>query len=566
MSVEHQSETLYTNEAGNCVATDQTEKTQPEVLIVDDDPAMLRLLSKWLEKAGYEVRTASDGEEAVKKIERKCPDFVITDWEMPNMNGIQLCNTIRDMKLPKYVYIIFITVCSTQAQSVEALDTGADDFLTKPIHREELLARVNAGQRIVNLERRLSLMARTDPLTGLMTQRTFYETLNLEWQRSTRYNYPLSCIILDLDFFKRVNDTHGHPAGDIVLKTVANLLRDSCRVSDSVCRYGGEEFCAMLPETNEEDAAIWANRVCKKLRGMTIVTKRRDLHVTASFGVAQRSEDTTIAEQLVDHADQALLCAKQSGRDRVTRFQELHETAEVDLGSSDDIRSLCNGIMARHVMSTTVACLQENETIGQAAEFFLRSRINSSPVVDEQGKLVGMLSEKDLMAAMVTLDCWHRPVYEVMKPNVIWYEEETPIQRIYEFLCRVSIRRVVIAKDGCPTGTISRGTLLRWFRNLVITKGYWNLDAESEQADGGDPYRSKQRLAMTANTLGELAMSLAQRIERDEDDLVPYVVGGASRMQELVYDLLAYSRYANEGTGVGAINTAIQAGEEKSSS
>lgn len=535
------------------VASEQKEKIRPEVLLVDDDPAMLRLLTKWLEKADYAVRTAEDGRKALDEIEKKCPDFVITDWEMPNMNGIQLCNALRDMKLPKYVYIIFITVCATQADSVQALETGADDFLTKPIHREELLARLTAGQRVVNLERRLSLMARTDSLTGLMTQRTFYECLNREWQRAIRHKIPLSCVILDLDFFKRVNDTHGHPAGDMVLKSVAKLLQDNCRASDSVCRYGGEEFGILLPETDEQQAAVWANRVRQLLSETTIPTKRRDLHITASFGVAQLGEDVAIAEQLVDIADQALLCAKQSGRDKVVSFHELHDAAVVDLGDNEKSRGLCQGIMARHVMTPTVACLQENETIGQAAEFFLRSRINSAPVVNEAGQLVGMLSEKDLMAAMVTLDCWRRPVYEVMKPNVIWYEEETPIQEIYEFLCRVSIRRVVIAKDNCPTGTISRGTLLRWFRNLVITKGHWELDAEIPRPEGDDPYRSRQRLAMTAKALGELALDLSQRLESEDEDLVPFVVGGASRMQELVYDLLAYSRYANEGNAAATM-------------
>ncbi len=542
-----------------------TEQLQPfslEVLVVDDEPAMLRLLSKWLERAGYGVRVATDGQMAVAEIKKKCPDFVITDWEMPGMDGIQLCHAIREMNLMKYVYIIFITIRSTQAESVEALVTGADDFLAKPVLPEELLARMHAGRRVVELERRLGLLARTDSLTGLMTQRVFYESLAREWQRCKRYKLPLSCVILDLDFFKRINDTHGHPAGDAVLKAVAELLFESCRSSDCVCRYGGEEFCILLPETNEEAAATWARRVCETLHDKTIPTAKRNLRVTASFGVAELTEDISIAEQLVDHADQGLLCAKQSGRDRVVCFKELQATEVVDLAATDRVGGLCDGILAHHVMTPTVACLQEDETIGQAAEFFLRSRINSTPVVNKEGELMGMLSEKDLMAAMVSLDCWGRPVSEVMKPNVIWYAEDAPIKTIFEFLCRVSIRRVVIAKDNRPTGTISRATLLRWFRNLVITKGHWDLDDESKQTAKDDPHRSKQRLAMTAQALGELAADLANRLELDDDDLVPFVVGGASRMQELVYDLLAYSRYANEGTAAAAF-PAIMHGDEK---
>lgn len=543
------------------MVTEQLKSSCSEVLVVDDDPAMLRLITMWLERAGYDVRVATDGQVAVDEIEKKCPDFVITDWEMPGMDGIQLCNAIRDMNLMQYVYIIFITGRSAENESVEALETGADDFLTKPVRQGELLARMHAGRRVVELERSLSLLARTDSLTGLMTQRTFFESLNREWERAKRYKLPLSCVILDLDFFKRVNDTYGHPAGDSVLKAVAKLLFESCRSSDAVCRYGGEEFCVILPETTESAAAAWAERVCTRLRNKTIPTGRRDLRITASFGVAELTEDIPIAEQLVDCADQALLCAKQSGRDRVVCFRDLEATAVVDLAKTAQGEGLCEGIMAHHVMTPTVACLQEDETIGQAAEFFLRSRINSTPVVNESGELVGMLSEMDLMAAMVSLDCWSRPVSEVMKPNVIWYEEDTPIKNIYEFLCRVSIRRVVIAKDNRPTGTISRATLLRWFRNLVITKGHWELDEELKQTAKDDPHRSKQRLAMTAKALGDLAADLAKRLESGDNDLVPFVVGGASRMQELVYDLLAYSRYANEGNATSAFSTMMQSGE-----
>ncbi len=538
-----------------------TEQLQPfisEALVVDDDPAMLRLLSMWLKRAGYAVRVATDGQMALAEIEKKCPDFVITDWEMPGMDGIQLCHAIRDMKLMQYVYIIFITVRATQDESIEALETGADDFLAKPVRQNELLARMNAGRRVVELERSLSLMARTDSLTGLMTQRTFFDSLAREWDRAARHKSPLSCVMLDLDFFKRINDTHGHPAGDSVLKAVAKLLYESCRSSDAVCRYGGEEFCILLPETNEQSAAAWANRVCEELRELIIPSAKHNLRVTASFGVAELTEDIPIAEQLVDRADQALLCAKQSGRDRAVCFSALEADAVIDLAESDQKAKLFEGIMARHVMTPTVACLREDETVGQAAEFFLRSRINSTPVVNETGELVGMLSEKDLMGAMVSLDCWNRPVSEVMKPNVIWYEEDTPITSIYEFLCRVSLRRVVIAQNNCPTGTISRATLLRWFRNLVITKGHWEVDDELKRTAKDDPFRSKQRLAMTAKALGELASDLAERLESDGEDLVPFVVGGASRMQELVYDLLAYSRYANEGTTSGACSAMLQ--------
>ena len=138
---------------------------------------------------------------------------------------------------------------------IAGLEIGADEFLCKPVYQEELLARMCAGSRVLELERRLSLMAHTDPLTGLMTQRTFYEILEKEWHRAKRYQLPISCVMLDLDFFKQVNDIHGHQAGDSALKSVADVLLESSRSSDSVCRYGGEEFCILLPEANEIDAS-----------------------------------------------------------------------------------------------------------------------------------------------------------------------------------------------------------------------------------------------------------------------------------------------------------------------
>jgi len=144
------------------------------------------------------------------------------------------------------------------------------------------------------------------------------------------------------------------------------------------------------------------------------------------------------------------------------------------------------------------------------------------------------------------LECWRRPVRDVMKPNVICYEENTPIRTIYEFLCRVSIRRVVIVDDGRPTGAISRGTLLRWCRNLVVSKGLLSSEEISQGDRELDPHRSKERLAETARELARQASQLQDRFGEDADDLVPYVVGGATQMQELVIDLLAYSLYANE--------------------
>jgi diguanylate cyclase (GGDEF)-like protein len=517
-----------------------------KVLLVDDDPAMLRIVSKWLEKAGYDVQHAEDGQQALSAIEANCPDFLITDWLMPNMDGLELCRRVRELNLVHYVYTIFLTVKSGSDEAIRGLEVGADDFLTKPVNQAELVARMRAGSRVLELERRLGQMARTDALTGLVTQRTFYVMLQKEWARANRGRLPLSCVMVDIDFFKRINDLHGHPVGDAVLKEFARLLEAVTRSSDTVSRYGGEEFCVMLPETRECDAILWAERARKRLGQHVVRAGGKELRVTASFGAAEKRDDTQSPEQLVDEADQALLCAKQSGRDRVVAYESLNRAEDVEIRKAGILGGIFEGITALHVMTPMVVCLREDQSVGHAAEFFLRSRINSTPVVDREGKLSGFLSEKDLMSAMVTLECWNRPVREVMRPNVICYEEDTPIQIIYEFLCRVAVRRIVINKDGRPTGTISRGTLLRWFRNCVLASGL--MDSEGLQDLNLDPYRSKERLAETARTLSQQASELHERFQNDAHNLMPHVVGGATRMQELVDDLLAFSRYANEST------------------
>jgi diguanylate cyclase (GGDEF)-like protein len=525
------------------------EPSEIKVLVVDDEPSMLRIIGAWLKGAGYQVRQAADGQEALQAIEADCPHFLLTDWEMPRLDGPGLCRRVRAMSLPHYLYIIFLTGKGAREMVIQGLELGADEFLTKPVNSCELLARMRAGTRVLELERRLSLMARTDSLTGLYTQRFFYEMLQHEFHRAKRYHLPLSCVMMDLDFFKRINDIHGHTAGDAVLKAVADLLTTNRRSADVVCRYGGEEFCVLLPETAEINAAAWAERIRCRISELPIQCGDKVLHVTASFGTAQAHDDIQTPEALVDAADQALLCAKQSGRDRVVRYESLTDADELTLEDAQRYEDLFRGICARHVMTPLVACVRQDDSVGQAAEFFLRSRINSTPVVDAEGLLVGMLSEKDLLGAMISLDCWRLPVREVMKRRVIVYEEDTPIRTIYEFLCRVTIRRVVIAHNGRPTGTISRGTLLRWFRNLVASKGLV-ADPELAPRDPVDPHRSKERLAQTARELARQAQHLEQRVGQNDEDLVPYVIGCATGMQELVTDLLAYSRYANTGGAV----------------
>ena len=527
----------YGLEPGDTNGQGSMKINRPKILVVDDDPAMRRLVTKWLECDGYPVEQAGDGLEAMAAIESSCPDMLITDWNMPQMDGVQLCERVRGLRLANYVYILFLTVRSDANELVKGLDVGADEFLSKPINREELLARVRAGERVVSLERRLSQMARTDELTGLRTRRSFHDIFDKEWDRSSRRHLTMSCVMVDIDFFKRINDNHGHQLGDQIIQLVGEHLESSCRASDTVARYGGEEFCVLLPETTENEAAIWADRTRARLSSLRIPVDDDYLHVTCSMGVAERSDETPSPHDLIDRADQALVCAKQTGRDRVVQFDSMCEAGSSDLKDGKQTQDLLAGVTAGDVMTPLIACLKEDQSVGSAAEFFLRSRINSIPVIARTGQLAGMLSEKDLLAALVSLECWRMPIREVMKPNVIWYAENAPIRKIYEFLCRVTIRRVVVVRDGHPVGTISRGALLRWFRNLVLESGRISGSAEAPLG--------RKHLIETARELQRQAIALEHTIS-DESNHLTCAVGAATRMQELIGDLLAHSRDAND--------------------
>ncbi len=522
------------------------------VLLVDDDPAMLRLLGRWLKLAGYQVTTARDGHEAQAAIEQNCPHIVVTDWEMPELDGLELCRWIRAQSLPNYVFLLFLTVRGGLADLIRGLESGADDFLKKPIDKDELLARLRSARRVLQLEQRLSVLARCDGLTGLPSRRTFFEFLAREWSRSQRYHFPLTCVMVDIDYFKRINDLHGHAAGDEVIRRVGQCLLEGCRTSDIVSRYGGEEFCLLLPETTEDSAAIWADRMRQKLAALSIVVGGKTLQITASLGIAQRMDDTASVEQLVDMADQALIVAKRSGRDRVITFQSLSETRPKSTSSTSPA-VLLQGVSARQVMTTLVAGLNQGDTVDVASRHFLRFRIAVAPVVDDAGKLVGILSEKDVMATMLQPQWWNLQIADVMKTNVVCYEEDTPALSIYEFLCRVTLRAAVIVKAGEPTGLITRGTLLRYFMNTLAVGGQmqgefsdWSgLDESPEHCSVEDVRR---RILQTVRAVNDEALDLRERLNHVTQELVPCLVGGASRIQELANDLLACSRFAGERT------------------
>jgi len=510
------------------------------VLVVDDDPATLRLVTKIVASAGHRVTQAEDGRQARDMILRNPPDLVICDWDMPQLDGVTLCRQIRHQSLAQYVYFLLLTGKSSTDEMVEGLAAGADDFVSKPINRAVLLARIEAGRRVLAMERRLRTISQYDPLTGVLNRRAFRERCDQEWKRTSRYDHSLSCVMIDLDFFKRINDTHGHPVGDSTLKTVAKLLQDQVRPIDILCRYGGEEFCILLPETDEAGAACHAERIRVAVSETPIQAGGLSLRVTASLGVAERLADASCPEQLTELADQALAVAKQSGRNRVVRFGALNEALLAARDKQAATGPLCN-VLARDLMSVALFCPDENDTVENVADVFLQLRLNSAPVVDATGMVTGVVAEADLLSRTALGEGWEDKVRDVMRTDVACYEENTPAEQVCEFLSRISVPRVVVVDEGRPSGVISRATLLRWIRNWVATRQYRSADERWANSNAKRELR-KASIIKTAAAAEERAANLRRRIAGENKDFVPCVVGEATRLQSLINDLLGHCR------------------------
>ena len=297
-----------------------------EVLIVEDDPVSGRLLEIYLRKCGYGVQATRDGREALEALQKPdAPHLVISDWIMPHMDGIELCKEIRKTEGSSYIYFIIITSKGRREDVIEGLEAGADDFLIKPFDQEELKCRVKIGERIIKLEQRILELANTDALTGVLNRRAFMERMKEEIHRSRRENTPLSLLLADIDYFKRINDSYGHQVGDLVLRRFADQLTMSSRPYDFTARYGGEEFVVCLPGADLSQAMSAAERIRERVEEMGIMLPdiSQSIRITASFGAASsRVGLDESVDSIIGRADHAMYTAKNDGRNRVCMASE----------------------------------------------------------------------------------------------------------------------------------------------------------------------------------------------------------------------------------------------------
>lgn len=297
------------------------------VLIVEDSVTQAMRLQSVLEPLGYVVHHANNGLKALDLLDHEFCPLVITDWVMPEMDGITFCHTVRCRSYPGYVYVILLTAKDAIDDIVAGLEAGADDYLVKPVHPSELAARLKTARRILDLEATLKKrteeverLSITDPLTELYNRRYFNEHFPKVLRATRRHGRPLAVVMADIDHFKKINDTYGHQTGDQVLQNFAALLRGSLRAGlDWAARFGGEEFVVVLPETSVDQGVIVAERLRLLAAHTTLETPKGPVRLTASFGVAGIAAgmaDGVTLETLVAAADAALYRAKENGRNR----------------------------------------------------------------------------------------------------------------------------------------------------------------------------------------------------------------------------------------------------------
>ena len=306
----------------------QRDEPPWRVLLADDEPVQRMLVGRMLTRAGYEVEIVEDGAQALQRLAQGDIQLVVTDWEMPNVDGLGMCRSLRSMQLDRYVYVIVVTSRDAVEHVVMGLQAGADDYLVKPVLEPELLARLNTGKRLVAMERSLRAanaenrrLSITDPLTGVYNRRYLMTNLLTELSRAQRYRHPLSLLLCDVDHFKRINDTYGHQAGDEVLIGFARTLSNNLRDTDWVARYGGEEFVIVLPETSVENAQRVAERCRMAVSTEEVMTSQGAIRITASFGVTAWSadlDDHAQLDALIAAADAGVYASKAAGRNQVT--------------------------------------------------------------------------------------------------------------------------------------------------------------------------------------------------------------------------------------------------------
>lgn len=306
------------------------QMSKAKILLVEDDKLQARFTKEYLESIGYEVVWVDEGKLAIKAVKTQPIDLILLDRILPDLDGNEICRWLKLNQDTKGIPVIMLTVKRTTSEKIEGFEAGADDYLPKPYNKTELNARIYAALRTKALQDELreknrqleevlskvEVLAITDPLTELYNRRHFESLIEKEFNKTIRYKKPTSCILIDIDYFKSINDEYGHRKGDQILKEIAAVIKNCVRKVDTVARWGGEEFIILLPETNKEQAIKAAERIIDTMRNHEFLGISKK--ITVSIGIASVPDiSVESAEKLIDACDNALYEAKRKGRDRI---------------------------------------------------------------------------------------------------------------------------------------------------------------------------------------------------------------------------------------------------------
>ena len=281
---------------------------KPKILLVDDEEDILKVVSRRLESDGYDVSTALGGEPALRILEKEIPDLIILDIMMPDINGLEVCRRIKEMKYVSAVPVVFFTVKDSVEDKIQGYKQGVYDYIAKPVDHRELSARINSVLRIDQYCKDVSLK---DDLTGLYNYKFFQIQFAHTFDLCKRYSRAFSLVIIDVDNFKHVNDTCGHLCGNILLEKISEKLKDGLRIVDVITRYGGDEFALILPETENEKANIVVERLKKEVGNIIFDYDGKKIETGLSFGLATYSKDINTKEAMFDIADKNMYAEKE---------------------------------------------------------------------------------------------------------------------------------------------------------------------------------------------------------------------------------------------------------------
>ena len=434
----------------------------PRVLLAEDNPTTRKIMSHWLESRGYTVVQAEDGSKAWTSAQLDCPPIVVTDWNMPQMSGIELCRSIREQHESDQVYLLIATSRDEGGDLTEAMQAGANDFLSKPVREEEFLARIRNAEIALKRLRQRAELADRDSLTGLLNRRAFIVRAEKMIRASRENRSRLACLVLDVDLFKRYNDDFGHAVGDQVLRMIADCIRRETRDSDIICRLGGDEFCILLPNVTEDDAFEIAERVRQQVACTTCKMENVAYPIKATIGIASLTEEMEDANHLINAADQVLLVAKMDGRNRTgCQSHALISKIEPKKRLANPAQSLLSTLTVSDICQTPIASMLEDEPIANARHYMISNHTDCICVVNKHSEVVGTVTERELLVASLNTSNLQQPVKSIMSFNYVLYTEKMPAQKFWEsYLRNPHLKSILVDQQNRPIGLVRGKRLL----------------------------------------------------------------------------------------------------------